>query len=373
MDCPTIQELDFGEWGQEVLSRLQGRRYPLSGTFELTARCNLACVHCYINQAAVSRAALASELTTLQVKAILDQITAAGCLFLTLTGGEVLLRPDFPEIYRHARQRGMLVSLFTNGTLITPRIADLLAEVQPRVVDITLYGATQATYERVTGVPGSYARVHRGIELLRERGVPLALKTVVLTVNRHEFPAMRAFAEGLGVRFRYDGLLWPRLDRSQAPLEYQLPLQELVAVEFGDSSMQQEWARLADRFSGQRLRSENIYTCGIGQRSFHIDSAGQLSGCMGARRPAYDLLQMSFQAGWEKLGSLRQQERQLETACRTCTLNDLCSQCPGWSQAVDGSDETPVEFLCELAHLHATEVQKFRASKIILNEESINL
>ena len=175
MDCPTWPELDLGALTQEQLARLAGRRYPFSGSFELTERCNLRCGHCYINQPAGSRAARARELTTSQVTGILDQIADAGCLYLLLTGGEALLRPDFEEIYLYAKRKGLLLTLFTNGTLLTPRLADFLAEWRPYALEITVYGATQDIYERVTGVPGSYAACMRGIELALARRLPLSL------------------------------------------------------------------------------------------------------------------------------------------------------------------------------------------------------
>ena len=357
MVCPSFPELELSEWGKQLLLQLQGRRYPLSGVFELTDRCNLACVHCYINQSAASQAARARELSTAQVKGILDQLAAAGCLFLTLTGGEVLLRPDFPEIYRHARQRGILVSLFTNATLLTPRIADLLADFRPLSIEVTLYGATPETCERVTGVPGSFDRCQRGIGLLLERGLPLILKSVLLTTNRHELDGMRLYAEQLGVKFRYDGMLWPRLDKSQAPFDYQLSLQDMVSLDRQDPERRQEWEKVAALFGGQMVRDEYVYSCGAGLHSFHIDSAGQVSICTMSRQPSYDLLQTGFQEAWELLGSLRQEKRKLDTACRSCTIGGLCTQCPGWSQAVHGDSETPVEFVCELAHLRSAQIQ----------------
>ena len=358
MDCPTWPDLTLDDWAETLVAPLQGRRYPLGGTFELTERCNLACVHCFINQPVASRAAAARELSTLQVGALLDQVADAGCLFLLLTGGEALIRPDFPEIYRHARRKGMIVTLFTNGTLLTPRIADLLADLRPHSVEITLYGATEVTYERVTQVPGSYDRCRRGIDLLLERGITLSLKAVLLTLNRHELPGMAALADQLDVKFRYDGTLWPRLDGSDQPFAYRLSLEEMIALDREDPERRQAWDEQARSFAGQLIRADYIYGCGAGFRSFHVDCSGRLSACIMTRRPAYNLLQGDFREGWEALEAVVHRKRQQETACRTCTVGALCTQCPGWSQAVHGDDETPVEFVCELGRLRAAEVQR---------------
>lgn len=349
--------MDLGAWGQELRASLKGRRYPMGATIELTERCNLACVHCYINQPAGSQAARTRELTTAQWVGLLDQIADAGTLFLLLTGGEPLLRPDFADIYRHARMRGMLITLFTNGTLFTPPIADLLADLRLFAIEISLYGATAETYERVTQVPGSYARCRHGIELLLERSLPLSLKTVLLTTNRHELPAMQALARELGVEYRYDGTLWPRSDGGEQPYDYRLSIDEILSLDREDPERWRQWQEMAASFDGQPVRNEYVYSCGAGLRSFYVDSAGRMSVCAMARHPAYDLLQVDLREAWERLGAVRLRKRRRNTKCITCDAGALCRQCPGWSQVVHGDDETPVEYTCELGKRRAAQIQ----------------
>ena len=352
-ECPTFPELNITEWGQVLLKQLKGKRYPLSGMFELTDRCNLDCVHCYINQPAACQSARETELSTGQVKAILDQLAAAGSLYITFTGGEVFLRPDFADIYTHARRLGLLVTVFTNATLLTPRLADLLAEIRPRGVEVTLYGATRETYEKVTSVPGSYDRCMRGISMLLERKIPLNLKSVLLRQNVHELPEMQSFALERGLNFRYDGLLWPRLDGSTIPAEYRLTMEELVDLDLNNPERKAERLKIEKDYGGVLIRSEYVYACGAGIQSFHIDSAGKISACTMARQPSYDLKEIPFNQAWESLGEIRKLKRELETRCQTCDLGGSCQQCPGWSQSVHGDNETPVDFICQLAHLRA--------------------
>ena len=356
-DCPTFPELNITEWGQDLQKHLKGKRYPLGGMFELTDRCNLDCVHCYINQPASCQSARETELSTVLVKTILDQLAAAGCLFITLTGGEVFLRPDFADIYTHARRLGLLVTVFTNATLLTPRLADLLAEIRPRLVEVTLYGATKETYEKVTSVPGSFDRCMRGISMLLERQIPLNLKSVLLRQNVHELPEMRAFATERGLNFRYDGLLWPRLDGNAIPAENRLTMEELVDLDLNDPLRKAERQRIDDDYGGVLIRSEYVYACGAGIKSFHIDSAGKISACTMARQPSYDLKEIPFHQAWESLGEIRKLKRELQTRCQTCDLGGSCPQCPGWSQAVHGDNETPVEFICQLAHLRVNSLK----------------
>lgn len=356
MDSACCPQLTLGEWGQELVDRLAGRRYPLGATFELTERCNLACAHCYIRQPAGSREAAAKELSLPQVKRILDQAAGAGCTFLTLTGGEVLLRSDFPEIYLHAKRAGMLVIVFSNGTLLTERMADLLAEYRPRSIEVTLYGHSQETYEAVTEVPGSHARCRAGIEMLVRRGLPLSLKATILKTNVHELPAMEQYAKELGVPFRYDALLWPRLDGGVEPIAYRLSAEEILELERDDPEQEREWQRLVSMLGSKAVRAEYVYSCGAGKRSFHVDASGKMGPCMMARRQTYDLVAGPFNEGWDGLlASLIGQKRSLGTECEGCRAGVLCMQCPAWSQIVHGDDETPDEFMCRLGKLRAAQ------------------
>jgi radical SAM protein with 4Fe4S-binding SPASM domain len=365
VECSGRPEIDLGILGTELLAHLHGARHPLGGSIELTERCNLRCLHCYISQPAGSVGAAVRELTTAQVKGIVDQVVDAGCLFLVITGGEPLLRSDLADVWRYARGRGLLLTLFTNGVLLTPRIADLLSEYRPQVVEITLYGATRETYERVTGVPGSYARCMRGIELLLDEGLRLNLKSVLLKANRHELEAMIGLAGRLGVQYRFDAVLWPRLDGGQGPLDQRLSPGDTVALDREYPARQREFAELVQRTGPGLARSERVYACGAGQRSFHIDSSGRLSACMMARQQSYDLLRGSFQDGWARfLPSVIAQRRTMGTRCETCTVNALCTQCPGWSQAVYGDSETPVDYVCEIGHLRATQIVSVTAGTV---------
>ena len=351
MECPTCPDTSFGEWGETLIAQLGGRRYPLTVTFEVTERCNLDCVHCFINQPASCRQCNCDELSLDEIKRIFDQMAAAGVLNLLLTGGEVFIRPDFLDIYRYAKQLGMLVMVFTNGTLINEGIADFLAEWPPYFIEISTYGHTRKTYEYITQVPGSFDRYRRGIQLLHDRGLNLGLKTIVMTVNRDELDQMRTFAEELDIPFRYDGMIWPRMDGDQAPLKYRLSAAEVVALDREDLLRRENFVKMHSDQKSLYPRSEMVYSCGAGYYGFHLDASGQMSMCMMARQPAFDLRQGNLEQGWDFLRTIRERKRIMDTPCRTCKAGVLCTQCPGWSQIVHGDDETPVEFVCEMGHL----------------------
>ena len=249
----------YTEFTNRLHERVGGRRIPLDVSIEVTRRCPLACAHCYNNLPMADREARSGELRTEEHCRLLDELADAGCLWLLFTGGEIFARADFLDIYIYAKRKGFLITLFTNGTLVTRRIADTLAEWRPFAIEITLYGRTRETYERLTGVPGSYDRCLEGIRLLRERGLPLSLKTVAVSVNRHEIGDMKAFAEEeLGLPFKFDAMMTPRIDCSQSPLEVRLRPEEIVELDLGDSDRVRDWEVFARRLhpsaAGARAR-----------------------------------------------------------------------------------------------------------------------
>jgi radical SAM protein with 4Fe4S-binding SPASM domain len=338
--------------------RVSAQRVPISGTIEVTRRCPLKCVHCYNNLPMRDPEAQLHELTYKEHCRIIDEIIEAGCLWLLYTGGEIFARKDFLDIYTYAKQKGLLITLFTNGTLMTPRLADYLAEWHPFSVEITLYGRTKETYERITGIPGSYERCLRGIQLLKSRGIPLKLKTMALTINKHEVWEIKRFAEeDLGLGFRFDPMVNARIDCSQSPLNVRLTPREVVELDVLDPKRMQEWRDFAAQFNNPVLsadKCDDLYQCGGGIGAFAIDACGGLSTCVLAGRNKYDLRTGNFQDGWENfLFRLRKKKMGRKTKCTACGMKAMCGMCPVNAELENQDAEEPVDFLCQVAHLRA--------------------
>jgi radical SAM protein with 4Fe4S-binding SPASM domain len=355
MDCPHIPSIEYGEFSRRLHSRSLDSRIPVDGSFEITSLCNLKCVHCYIQGTGST-----NELTYPEICRILDQIAEEGCLWLLLTGGEPLVRPDFMDIYSYAKKKGIFITLFTNGTLVTPEIADFLAELPPFAVEISLYGMTPETYEKVTGVPGSFERCKRGIELLQERNLFLRLKSMVLTTNKHELRDMKRYAESIGAPFRFDCMVNARLDGSLDPVKYRLSPEEIVALDFIDDKQSQSWHDFYNRYHTVP-DSDFLFNCGAGVNSFHISPTGRLGICSVMNEPDYDLRQGSFHDGfYNAFPAVRARRYTKDTECRTCDMKGICLQCPAWGQLEHGDPEAKVDFLCQVTRLRVAAIQEAR-------------
>lgn len=354
MGAPAIPEVSFREFCAQL--RLEDRRIPLQGTLETTFRCNLDCVHCYVNRPAADREARTRELPLERLLTLLDEIAEAGCFGLLLTGGEVLVRSDFPTLYLAAVQRGIKVTVFTNATLVTDRIAELFAAWPPERVEVSLYGMRPETYERITRVPGSHARCLAGIRRLHARGIPLKLKSMAMTWNRDELPAMQAFAQKLGAPFAFDAQLNARLDCGASRSgELQLPAGEVAALDLQDPARAEELRRFCGSFvTPPAAESQELFLCGAGLTAFTVDPAGKLQLCPLVRRPGYDLRVGSFVQGWnEAIPPLRFRRWQRGSPCRRCSLVSLCGNCPGAAELEHGDLEATVGAFCRIAHARA--------------------
>ncbi len=356
-----MEQLSYGAFSADLHQRQAGERVPLQVSIEVTRRCPLECLHCYNNLPMGDMDAKRRELTKEEHFRVLDELVEMGCFWILYTGGEIFARKDFLEIYTYAKQKGFLITLFTNGTIINEQIADYLKEWPPFAIEITLYGRTRETYEALTAVPGSYDRCLRGIKLLKERGLPLKLKTVATSINKHEVMAMRRFAEEeLGVEFKMDGQINPRIDCSQSPLAVRLTPEEVVALDMATTKTSSEYRTLAERSINETANSahvDTVYVCGGGVNSFALNALGEIGICVISQQETFSIRTDGVKEVWEKsLLQLRGRKRTRVTKCAECRIKLLCGMCPANGEMENGDRESPVEFLCHVAHLRAQAV-----------------
>ncbi len=285
---------------------------------------------------------------TARVKSVIDDVAANGCLYLVITGGDPMMRKDFPEIYCHAREQGLIVTVFCDGVLVNGRIVELFQEVPPFNVEISLYGATADTYQAVTRVPGSFSRCLRGIRLLLEGGIAVSLKTVLMTINQHELAEMRRMAEDLGVSFRVDSAIFPCLpDRGQEPLDLRVDPQTAVELELEDPRQAGNWGDNIAECRGH-TPSEHLSSCGAGLTNFYVDPFGYASPCLMTTHYRYSLAERDFGRLWDReLARLRDAKPRDDYACNSCEMRAACTGCPAFNYLENGAEDVRSEYVCE--------------------------
>jgi len=348
---------DYSALMIELYRRAAAQRQPVSGTFELTERCNLSCNMCYIRQPPSNLVLRNKELSAVEWLQLANQAVDNGMVFLLLTGGEVFLRPDFFDLYIPLTRLGLLITLFSNGTLINDAIAARLADVPPSRVEITLYGGTAKTYEAVTGVKGSFSRCCTGIESLAKRNIPLVLKSTITQQNVNEIELMGQMAHNWGTSFAANWLISQRRDGvASSVTNSRLSADDCISLESSNQAFASEWREVALR-ENAHTSDDNFY-CLAGKTSFVINSQGKMNACIDLPLPAASTLEAGFRTAWEQVQNFVDSAPPTSPVCNSCNARPYCPRCPAWSQLETNTLDKPVPYLCEIAH---TRMKKYSA------------
>jgi len=264
LNLPILPELtDCRDFNAYVGSK----RIPIVGQIELTRRCNLNCIMCYS-----SSIEGLNELDYDEICSLVDDVAKEGCLWLLLTGGEPLFHKDFIKIYKYIAQKGINIYIETNATLLSPQIMEVLHSISPAMIAVSIYGATKATYESVTRVPGSFEKFIEGIKLLKKYNVPFRLRMPITNVNRNELDKMAKFADELNVQFSINTFIFPKQNGSRVPCEFatSLPL----------------------------IAKEGYNLCVEGINAFYINAYCELQACYIFWNTKYNLRTGSFHDAW---------------------------------------------------------------------------
>ncbi|MET0515151.1 MAG: radical SAM protein [Nitrospiraceae bacterium] len=287
-------------------------------TFELTYGCNLRCLHCYNP----THRMLPHELTTAEICSILDQIADLGVLNVTFTGGEPAVRPDIVPILRHARARGLLLQLLTNATRITSSFAMILREVGVSQINVSIYGATASTYERMTAIPGSYALFLQGIRCLAAFRLPVMVRMAVTTINQKEIDACRTLVEDHGFKFQYCLDMMPRTDGDRTPLTYRLSPADKHRIDRTLLSLP------VDRVVEDHCRSSSSFiACACGKSRFAITPYGEMNLCVAFPIPKFNLREGTVKDGWAMLvETVDRAIPNTDYKCPSCDVRSHCRQ-----------------------------------------------
>jgi len=338
-----MRQVSYDQFVNVLARKAKQKKVLARATFDITYKCNHRCTYCYVREDK-SR----EEIKTKDVLSILDSLARTGCLELSFSGGELFLRPDIFEILAYAKKKGFTINIMTNGSLIDERAADFLKGIVPYKVDITVLGAHQQTFERVTGVKGSFEKVIKGIERLVKRGVVVDVKCMVLKENMHEFLKMKHLFEGMGVRqFLSSYILYPAYDGDRKPLRHRLSQEEL----------QDYWPQIGAKgiVSLEGDLDDIFRSCSGGKETCSINSYGDMLICSAMPAPKYNILEDGFEQCWRKLVNFVECYKPSDNyKCRGCGLSNYCDFCPAMSLLEEGDCSSCSVFKREIAEVKLT-------------------
>lgn len=178
---------DASTFEHSLLQKARQKHIPVTGALELLPLCNMNCDMCYVRLSRSEMERQGRLRTVEEWVRLAEQMQKAGTVFLLLTGGEPLLFPDFKTLYRRLRNLGMILTINTNGTLLDEAWADFFATYPPRRINITLYGADAASYDRLCHFPQGFDQTLRAVRLLRARNVDVKISCSVTKKNPQDF------------------------------------------------------------------------------------------------------------------------------------------------------------------------------------------
>ena len=339
---------------------------PVSGIFELTARCNLQCRMCYVRLTPEQIRARGEERTADQW---LEKVARdAGMAFLLLTGGEPTLREDFCKLYEGLAKIGISISINTNGTLLTQPIRQLWHRLPPAQVNITLYGTCREDYDALCGNPDAFDAVLEALDWLKSEGILVHLNTTIVPTNYHKWEALEAFAKERGLELRMTTYCFPPNRRDCScfeRLEPELAGELLVKDTFyreGAAGILRK-ARDLDHSLPERSCELDLgepMQCVAGRSQFWVNWDGSMTPCAMLTTPKAYPFRDGFQKAWEQLGQLCKSIR-LCPECVNCPEQRSCLNCAAVTFAETGAFAGKPEYMCHLNRAYRTALLELAA------------
>ena len=275
--------------------------------------------------------------------------------------------PDRRDLADYAKRKGFIVTVLTNGLRLSSGLIDYFTKYPPLSVDITVNSLDPCGYAKITGFPGSLARVLRNIELASRKGIAMIIKANAMKTNKDQIGKIKRWAHELPGKskenlfnFRYDTVIYPRLDGSLEPCSLRLNMRELAQVNRLDGDFVKDHkVYLKGITTSHKASRDALYFCSSFKDQFTINPFGQLKFCPHDTKFVVDLRKDSFAHGFYKVIPRLTQERfKTATPCRNCHLRTMCYSCPAAAFLENGNDEKPVKYFCRLAHSAVREARR---------------
>ena len=319
---------------------------PLSVHLDLTYRCNERCVHCYLDHDDHG------EMTTGEVFDLLAQLADAQVFFLTLSGGEVLMRRDFLAIVEKARQLLFNVKVKTNGVMIRESEAARLRELGVEQVQISVYSHRPEIHDSITKLPGSLDRTVRAIRFLKSQGLKVSISNVVMNANFADQRGVMMLARELGAEYTLDPTISPKLDGDTSVLILRIPGTELNQI-FHDPELV---GNVEEFCAPPPPAGEDVMQglpCSAGHTACYISPYGDVFPCVQFPLPSGNVRRQKFIDIWHDSPQLKEvrsiQAKDLPT-CSTCAHVGTCTRCPGLAY-MEGNMHGPSTADCEKSFL----------------------
>jgi AdoMet-dependent heme synthase len=318
---------------------------PLAAQLDLTYRCNERCVHCYLDHDDHG------EMTTAEIKDLLDQMAAAGVFYLCLSGGEILMRRDFFEILAHARARTFCVKLKTNAVMVRQAEAERIRALGVESVQVSIYSHRPEVHDAITKLPGSLERSLAGVRRLRAAGLSVIFADVLMGQNVLDYAGVKALAAEMGAHFTLDPTITPMMDGDRSILGLNIDQAALREV-FRNQSVVGNVEEFCAPPQGADEDALNSLPCSAGHTACYVSPYGDVYPCVQFPLPSGNVRRQKFLDIWQNSPQLQEVRgitlRDMPT-CSQCVHGGTCSRCPGLAY-MEGNMRGPSIQDCEKSY-----------------------
>lgn len=364
----------MGEVFDRLWEKAGKNKVPLTGAFELLPTCNLSCKMCYVRKDMAEVKAAGGLLPTEFWLDIARQAMEGGLLLPLLTGGEPFLHQDIQTLIAKMQEMGLQISINSNGTLIDEAMAKWLGKHCPTRINITLYGASEETYEALCGDGDAYNCVRRAVDWLKQNNVPVKFNTSITQYNMHDLDQMIRYAKSQGSPIQVATYMFPpvRRDENMVGQNDRMTPDQAARAKVRADWLQQEpaWFRAqAKRFSRfvpvteemllhQAQQAPSELRCRAGRCSFWVDWQGNLGNCGMNTMFKHSLKENTFLDAWKKIVAQTDALR-YSSVCTNCPNYWLCHACAAMVANETGSLDGRPEYLCQVSELSAKYYQEY--------------
>lgn len=341
---------------------------PLTGTFELTPLCNMNCRMCYVRLTKEQQESIGSLRTTDEWIAVAEQAKNEGMLYLLLTGGEPFLYPDFRRLVETLHHMGFILTINSNATMINEETVEWLKNSPPVRMNITLYGASDDTYERLCRNPKGFTRAVHAIELLRDAGINVRINCSVTPYNYDDVPGIIQFCIDHKLVFAPTSYMFPplRKDISMVGRNDRFTPEEAAEIQAETECLMNGPKKFTERVKEKNMKGLVLdpeedcmdaegtgLNCRAGKCAFWVTWYGRMIPCgmMPVTDPYLNVFDYSFKECWDQVVSESSKIR-LPGRCSTCKLKELCRPCGAMTLTETGHFDRVPEYRCKMAHAY---------------------
>lgn len=327
-----------------ISQQVYENKYLFSALFELTYKCNEKCVHCYVDSYFSNEK---KEISTIDAKKVIDNLYHANVAEITFSGAEIFSRKDSLDIIEYASQKGFLIDIFSNATLLDSDSILRLAQCNIKSFHASIYGSNAKLHDSITGISGSFDKTVEVLKILNNLGITTCIKTTVMKENSQDYSNLIKLGESLGCDIQVGMSIIPTMKKNTQHLKHRANKSELLLINM-------EECKRYNRETKEVSNDLDTSICNAGHSHISINPYGEVVLCVGFDVPIGNAVTDDILDLWNNSDFLvdwRRKTKRDINCQENCELAPYCSFCPAQAYLETDSYIEKYNEACTLAEI----------------------